>query len=152
MANSFFTLNKLSSDFYNTYTASNCPEIENKSDRPYMVMVVKIKGNIFALPFRTNIRHNYCYKFVNTNRQTDADTGIDFTKAVIVNNTNYIGDATTIDNREYVELSNKYHFIINKFISYLNGYIKWAKDGGSIYTDKKYRFCTLKYFHSELGI
>lgn len=152
MANNSFTLNKLSPDFYNAYDAVNYPEIEHKLDRPYMVLVIQINGNRFALPFRTNIRHSYCYKFANSGRATNSVTGIDFTKAVIVNQPNYIGAAATIDNREYVELSNKYYFIINKFTTYLNGYINYVKNGGNSFIAKKYSYCTLKYFHKELGV
>ena len=152
MANSSFTLNKLSSVFYNTYNSVNYPEIENKPNRPYMVMVIQINGNTFALPFRTNIRHSCCYKFANTDRETDSATGIDFTKAVIVNQPNYIGSTAEIDNKEYVELSDKYRFIISKFTKYLNGYIDYVKNGGNRHVAKKYRFCTLKYFHRELGV
>ena len=78
-----FTLNKLSMDFYSNYPATQYAEIEYKPSRPYVVMVVDIDGNKFALPLRTNIRHNYCYKFKNTGRDTQSSTGIDFTKAVI---------------------------------------------------------------------
>ena len=99
-----FTLNKLSIDFYTDYSSVQYPEIEFKPSRPYVVMVVEIDGNKFALPLRTNIRHDYCYKFKNTGRSTNSATGIDFTKAVIVNDAKYIGEATTIDNKEYVEL------------------------------------------------
>lgn len=53
-----FTLNKLSMDFYTNYPATRYAEIEYKPSRPYVVMVVEIDGNKFALPLRTNIRHN----------------------------------------------------------------------------------------------
>lgn len=152
MVNISFTLNKLSIDFYNAYDSVNYPEIENKPSRPYMVLIIQIDGNTFALPFRTNIRHSYCYKFANSGRNTNSVTGIDFTKAVIVNQPKYIGDPATIDNREYVELSNKYHFIIKKFTTYLNGYVNYVKNGGDKFTAKKYQYCTLKYFHRELGL
>lgn len=152
MINKSFTLNKLAVQFYSVYSADKYPEIENKPDRPYMVLIVKIEDNTFALPFRTNIRHNYCYKFVNSGRDTKSVTGIDFTKAVIVNKSEYIGDTATIDNKEYVELSNKYFFIIKKFTTYLNGYLRYIKNGGDDFVAKKYKYCTLKYFHKELGI
>lgn len=147
-----FSLNKLSSDFYNTYSATKYPEIEYKPSRPYIVLIVEISGNKFALPLRTNIRHNYCYKFKNTGRDTQSTTGIDFTKAVVVNDAKFIGQPTTIDNKEYVELMNKFYFIIKKFKKYLEGYIRYQKNGGDDFTENKYRFTTLKYFNNELGI
>ena len=147
-----FTLNKLSMDFYTNYPATQYAEIEYKPSRPYVVMVIEIDGNKFALPLRTNIRHNYCYKFKNTGRDTQSSTGIDFTKAVIVNDEKYIGAPTTIDNKEYVELMNKFYFVIKKFRNYLQGYIDYRRNGGNEFTVRKYKFTTLQYFESELGI
>ena len=147
-----FTLNKLSTDFYIRYPPTQYPELEHKQDRPYIVMVVMIDGNRFALPFRTNIRHNYCYKFKKTGRSTGSDTGIDFTKAVIVNDPVLIGDPTTIDNKEYVELANKFYFIVNKFKRYLLGYIQYRQNGGDEYARRKYQYSTLQYFDKELGL
>lgn len=147
-----FTLNKLSMAFYEAYPTVKYPEIEHKPSRPYVVMVVDIDGNKFALPLRTNIRHNYCYKFNNTGRNTSSSTGIDFTKALIVNDVNFIGGSTTIDNKEYVELMNKYYFVIKKFKNYLAGYIQYRKSGGNEFVARKYQFTTLKYFDKELGI
>ena len=139
-------------DFYTAYPTEKYEEIEYKPSRPYVVMIVEIDGNKFALPLRTNIRHNYCYKFKNTGRNTQSSTGIDFTKAVIVNETKFIGDSTTIDNKEYVELMNKFYFVIKKFKIYLEGYIKYRKYGGDEFSARKYQFTTLQYFENELGI
>ena len=58
-----YQIYKLSKKFYSKYDKKNYPEIERKNDRPYVVILVKIKDNIFAIPFRTNIKHNACYKF-----------------------------------------------------------------------------------------
>lgn len=147
-----FTLNKLSAQFYTDHPEGLFPEFEHKPSRPYVVLLVKIGENRFALPFRTNIRHNYCYKFSNTGRITDSVTGIDFTKAVIVNNQEYIGIETDIDDKEYIELSRKYYFIIDKFKKYLEGYTNYIKNGGNEFTARKYQFSTLKYYHMELGL
>lgn len=147
-----FTLNKLSMDFYTTYSSAQYPEIECKPSRPYVVMIVNLDGNRFALPLRTNIRHNYCYKFKNTGRDTDSSTGIDFTKAVIINDPKFIGNPTTIDNKEYVELMNKFYFVLKKFKQYLMGYIQYRREGGDEFTARKYQFTTLKYFNNELGL
>lgn len=147
-----FSLNKLSMDFYTNYPATQYAEIEYKPSRPYVVMVIEIDGNKFALPLRTNIRHNYCYKFKNTGRDTQSSTGIDFTKAVVVNDEKYIGEPTTIDNKEYVELMKKFYFVIKKFRNYLNGYIDYRRNGGDEFTARKYQFTTLQYFESELGL
>lgn len=150
--NKKYELKYLSSEFYERYPTENYPEIENKPSRPYMVILITIKDNTFALPLRTNIRHNYCYKFKNSGRNSDSTTGIDYTKAVIVNDLSYIGEEATIDDKEYLELNNKYYFIIKQFSNYLNGYYDYIYGDANEYQAKKYKYTTLKYFHNELHI
>ena len=147
-----YKLNYLSEEFYKKYNSSDYPEIEHKRKRPYLVMLVTIDDNTFAIPFRTNIRHNNCYKFQNTSRNTVAATGLDFTKAVIVNDNSYIGAAATIDDKEYVELNDRYLFIINKFRTYVNGYKKYAEGKMYQHQKNKYQYTSLQYFHDELKI
>ena len=151
-ANKQYELHYLSEKFYQKYNVTNYPEIEKKGSRPYIVLLFQIKNNTFALPFRTNIRHTNCYKFRQTSRNTDSATGIDFSKAVIINDEEYIGDFATIDEKEYVELNDRFFFIQKKFQTYLEGYCKFANGKGNEYQSRKYIFTTLKYFHDELGI
>ncbi len=147
-----FKLHYLSKDFYEKYNATAYPEIENKATRPYIVLLLKIDENTFALPLRTNIRHGCCYKFKYSSRPTDSVTGIDFSKAVVVKDEKYIGDVADIDNKEYVELNDRIAFIISKFKTYLRGYYAYANGTANEFQAKKYQFTTLKYFHDELGI
>lgn len=152
MAAAVYSLNRLSAEFYKDYESARYPEIENKEDRPYMVLVIKIERNTFALPLRTNIRHNYGYKFKTSDRKTESCTGIDYTKAVIINDQKYIGEVASINGKEYVEIDRNAHRIIAGFERYLNGYIRYRKSGGTTYDQKRYRYSTLKYFHDELGL
>lgn len=147
-----YQLNYLSADFYSDYDSKSYPEIENKDNRPYMVMLIKIKNNTFAVPFRTNVPHNNCYKFKTSTRPTDSVTGIDYTKAVIVNDIKYIGKPARINDKEYTELNHNYGFIINQFQKFVFDYIKYANGEKGYYLSKKFRYTTLKYFHKELGI
>ena len=117
--NKDYQINLLSSEFYNNYPSYLYPEMELKQSRPFLVLIVKIDGYTFAIPFRTNVRHNYCYKFKKTGRETATNTALDFTKAVIINDLKYIGVTATIDHNEYIELSSKSFFIIKKFKSFI---------------------------------
>ena len=148
------TLNKLSPQFYADYPFENYPELMSNDSRPYLVFVIEINNIKFAIPFRTNVRHKYCYKFRNTSRKTDSSTGIDFTKAIVViDNDSYIGQETFVDDDEYLELSKRFFFIVNKFKSYLDGYYYYARNAfNNESIAKKYIHSTLKYFHRELGI
>ena len=144
-----FTLNKLSADFYKDFSKDAYPEIERKPSRPYVVMIIKIEGTRFALPLRTNIRHNCCYKFKNTGRNTRASTGINFTKAVVISDEKYIGEAVTIDNEEFAELKRKFYFLISQFKRYLSDFIRYREEGGDEFAARRFRFTTLRYFENE---
>ena len=147
-----YSLNYLSNDFYSKYNPKDYPEIEHKTTRPYMVLLIKIDSNTYAIPFRTNIRHKYCYNFKKSNRNTQSVTGLDYTKAVIVNDINMISQKATIDNKEFVELNNKYYFIISQFKKYVSGYYDYVNGKLNEYHSKKYKYSTLRYFHKELNI
>ncbi|MBE7014719.1 MAG: hypothetical protein E7419_05885 [Ruminococcaceae bacterium] len=151
-SNKKYKLNYLTEDFYKKYNSDSYPEIENKSNRPYMVMLVQIENNTFAIPFRTNLKHNNCYKFENSSRPTQSITGLDYSKAVIVNDSNYIGAPARINDMEYTELDTNYHIIIKRFTTFVKGYIKYANGRLNEFQAKKYKYTTLKYFHNELGI
>lgn len=152
MAIKDFEIRELSSKFYTLFPASKFPEMLHKQDRPYLVLLVKINNNNFALPFRTNIRHNECYKFAKTTRNTSSSTGIDFTKAVIIHDITLLGNSTRINSAEFSDLRKNSHKIISKFESYLKNYIQYAQDTKSVFNAQKYAFSSLQYFHYELGL
>lgn len=152
MSKQNFEIKKLSARFYNSYPELSFPEILHKTDRPYLVLLITIANNKFALPFRTNIRHNSCYKFKSTTRKTNSSTGIDFSKAVIVNNPDYLDSPSRINEKEYTELLINFHRIESKFKTYLNNYINYANGKLSVFEVKKYAYSSMKYFHTELGI
>ena len=139
-------LRKLSAEFYKEFPKKEFPEIESKHNRPYVVLLVKIRNLVFAIPLRTNIKHSYCYKFKKSDRQTNSSTGIDFSKAVVIKKEIYLGEKTDINDKEYLELKEKYFFIIGKFKKYVEGYVSFKKDSSNEFLNKKYKFCTLKYF------
>ena len=148
-----FELRFLSKDFYNEYPQKEFKEMIQKESRPFLVLLIKIKDLTFAIPFRSNVRHDYCYKFKNSTRDTVTSTALDFSKAIIVNDEKYLENTAIIDKKEYIELSTKFYFIFQKFERFVYKYIdvikKFPKDS---YEYKRMKFCTLQYFHTELGI
>ncbi|MBO5529273.1 MAG: hypothetical protein J6A47_08185 [Bacilli bacterium] len=143
-------LRRLSKEFYKAYPHSKYPEMEAKENRPYVVLLVEINKIQFAIPLRTNIRHSYCYKFKTSDRKTDSITGVDYSKAVVISKVSYLGEATDINDKEYLELQQKTFFIINKFKKYVDDYISYKKYGGNEFVAKRYSFSTLKYFDDIL--
>ena len=150
--NKHYKVNYLSEAFYEKYNPHQYPEIERKTLRPYMVILVQFENNTFALPFRTNIRHNNCYKFKTSTRPTGSVTGIDFSKAVIINDDKYIGLPARINDKEYIELDKNYHIIILQFQKYVKDYIKFANGKLNKYESANFKYTTLRYFHNELNI
>ena len=83
---------------------------------------------------------------------THSFTGLDYSKAVVVNDDRYIGTSAFIDEKEFLELNRKYYFIIKQFSAYVSGYKKYVAGELDHFSSKKYRYSTLQYFHSEIGI
>lgn len=150
--NNKFEIKCLSSAFSLRYPISLYPEFEEKESRPYVVFLVKIEDHTFALPFRTNMNHKYGYKFKTSSKDTNVGTGLDFTKAVIVDDLSLIGKDAIVDKKEFKELSEKYYFIRNKFINYLRNYKKYINGELNEYQSRAYKYTTLKYYHKELKI
>ena len=148
-----FQLRYLSKDFYNDYSQDAFKEMIQKESRPFLVLLIKIKDLTFAIPFRSNVKHDYCYKFKNSTRDTETSTALDFSKAIIIKEERYLENTATIDKREYIELSSKFYFIFHKFEKFVYKYIQViTKFPNSSYEYKRMSFCTLQYFHKELGI
>lgn len=146
MSDKIFKIKYLSEKFYIDYPIDKFPELELKGDRPYVIFVVKINDHTFGIPFRTNIKHNYCYKFKKSGKKTDSITGLDFSKAVVVDNEEYIGTDAVVDKLEFNELSSKIIFIKKKFANYFNNCLKYLLNPDDDNVAKKYRYTTLAYF------
>lgn len=146
-----YQLNYLSEKFYNDYPTCLFPEIESKNDRPYMVMLIRISDNLFAIPFRTNVKHKFSYKFSHKNKQ-GTQPGLDFTKAIVIKDNSYIGIPARVNDFQYKELDIHSHFIISKFTTYIQDYIKLSQGLLPVEREKDFRYSTLKYFHKELGL
>ena len=147
-----YEIRHLSAEFCNNHSVSEFPEMELKDNRPYLVCLLQIESNTFAIPFRTNMKHNYGYKFRNTDRETHSSTGLDFTKAIVITSPADLGNRANISNKEFLELSEKHFFIRNKFTVYVKNYYKFIQGRLPEILCGAYRYSTLKYFHKELGI
>lgn len=136
----------LTAQFYKDY--ANCPEIEQKPLRPYIMLLLKIDNLTFALPMRSHIKHKYAYFTDKAN-----GCGIDYSKAVVITNINLYVDSKQpyIRPNEYKSLLGKNFIITKAFKKYVEDY----KQAVSLNADRKnytYKFSTLQYFHKELGL
>jgi protein AbiQ len=134
--------------FYDTY--EECKEILLKEKRQYCIALFVVDGIIFAIPFRTNINHKYSYIFKNSPRSDKS--GLDFTKAVVITDDNFIGEDTIIDSKEYSEFINKQVVIANRFEKFIKDYKKWTGNPSYYRAEKTIAFSSLQYFYKELGL
>ena len=149
--NKLYEIRYLSKDFYNVYPKDIYPELECKETRPFLVLLVNINELKFAIPFRSNITHNFCYKFENSNRVSKSSTALDFSKSIIVKEDMYLDNYAFIDQEEYKELNSKIYFIISKFKKFILTYVKIEENyDKNSYKYKLLNYCTLQYFYEDI--
>lgn len=137
----------LNTQFYEDYKGFR--EILKDEDRQYLHIVTTYRGNTFLIPFRSEMRHNYGFKFSRTDNK-----GLDFTKAIIIN-----------DLPKYVVLSKKnipqyQHDLIvkneemikRKFFRHVEDYCKAVQNDDMNVLNRIGKYSPFQYFHKELGI
>lgn len=148
----------LTQQFYRDYPNPPYNEIIRKNSGPYNCLLIQSHyGYFVCIPYRSHINHKYAYKFKNSIRSKKVNSGLDYSKIVIVNHSEYISDSNAvIDNDEYKETRDKIEYIKNDAQRYIDDYVdyllgKSIKYGNREF-ERKYKYSTLKYFHKELGI
>lgn len=137
----------LTSQFYNDYM--DCDQILLKDKRPYCFSVCEIDGILIAVPLRSNLdpKNRYVIKTPGTTG------GLDLTKAVVITDRNrYIDSRTkpTVRPDDRKKLLGKEYFLTQKVKTFIKIYKKRAEAG--IDDNSLLEYCSLKYFHQELGI
>lgn len=137
----------LSENFYAQHI--NCPEIEQKHDRPYVVTLVTIGTLTFAVPLRSHIRHKHAY-------WTDKENGcgLDFSKAVVLTGEKDVDltRAPHIRPNEFDALRGKDYEIKQGLLRYIRAYRK-AKQRLDVPRNALLcRFSTLQYFEPYLEL
>ena len=82
-----YEIKKLSEQFYKDYPHDQYQEILIKEGRSYDVVLFEIDylaDCYVCVPFRTEMKHNNGYKFKFSGRSKKHQSGLDFTKLVIV--------------------------------------------------------------------
>ena len=109
---------QLAESFYRAHQQHT--EILQKGNRPYVMVVVSVRGTSFAIPFRSHIRHPYA---LWTDRPNGC--GLDFTKSVVIDPaTDVAAVGVQIRQNEYEAIKGREAFITKKFVSFLRTYRK----------------------------
>ena len=104
----------LSEDFYSKYGSKI--EVLDKKNRPYICLTIQIEDKTFAIPLRHNINHPFCF-------YTIKPAGLDYTKAVVIENKSYISpDRPWIDSKEWKLIKKNENKIYYEFRKYFRQY------------------------------
>lgn len=115
----------LSSKFYIDYPYATYPEIAVKKGRPYSCLLLDyIDGLFICIPFRSHVRHKYAYHFKNSVRSKQSQSGLDYTKIILIKNNDYINDTTLaiVDLDEYKETVQNLSRIAREVYKYISDY------------------------------
>lgn len=120
----------LSDSFYRDHPNPPFKEIEQKQNRPYIVFLVEIEGHIWAIPFRSHIRHAYAFFTDSENK-----CGIDYSKAVVVDRPEYIDQQARphLRQNEFEALRGNEFAVQKGFEKYIKLYKKAVRSGHSRY-------------------
>lgn len=128
-----------------------------KQKRAYNCLLFQTHYDYFiCIPYRSEISHSCAYLFKKSKRSLRHNSGLDYTKILIINNTDYLDTKDAlIDKDEFNETIVNFEKIKYEALKYVEDYgdhIKKRKPIHSKEFQRKYRFSTLQYFHKELGL
>lgn len=153
-----FQVLNLTNKFYADYPNSIYREIVRKNNRPYTCLLVQSHyGYFICIPFRSHINHKYAFKFRKSVRSQRTNSGLDYSKIVIITNSEYVEAADAIvDKDEFNETRENIEYIKNDAQNYIDNYVDSLMGKAAKYDkrefDRVYGYSTLRYFHNELGI
>ena len=95
--------------------------------------------------------------FTRTARSLKTRSGLDYSKMVIIQNTEYFDSTTAaiVDQDEYTEMMQKLPTIVKEVNDYVNTYISHMNGTIPLHPKaflRKYQYSTLAYFHDLLKI
>lgn len=153
-----FQVLKLTPKFYADYPNPPYIEIETKQARRYNCLLIQTHYDYFiCVPFRSRVKHKYCYHFRNSARSRRGQSALDYSKAAIIKNKDYIDSVQgVVDSDEYTEMIKHINKIVTEAVSYVEDYIAYKNNACNHISEqefsRRYRFSTLPYFHDILGI
>lgn len=149
---------RLTEDFMKDYPLSQYPELMYKIGRPYNCLLVDVHLDDYFIfiPYRSHIRHNNAFKFRGTQRSKENQSGLDYSKIVLISKYEY-GTAknTVVDQDEYNETRKNIQKIATEAVAYIDGYVNHCNGTKVLHHkefDRRYRYSTLPYFHDLLKL
>lgn len=127
-----------------------------KKDRGYGVILIEAYGHRFGIPLRSNMTHKFCFSTkITPNPETGRTQrkGLDYTKAVILNDGDYVTERSfKIPADEFDKINDSQEMIRSQFKKFIEKYIKAVEKNDQNVLTRNYRDSTLINYHKELGI
>ena len=149
---------RLTDDFVRDYPAAEYPELMYKIGRPYNCLLIDVHLDDYFIfvPYRSNIRHNNAFKFKGTERAKKHNSGLDYTKIILIKKYEYGTDRNiVIDQDEYNETRRNIQKIATKVLEYIDTYVNHCNGTKVLHPrkfERKYKYSTLRYFHDLLKL
>lgn len=132
----------LSERFYASY--AHCSEILKKENRPYACLIIELDGQLFAVPFRHHINHQYAF-------HTIGEAGLDYTKSVIITDALFLSDDTpSIESKEFAIIKREENKIRYGLAKYVNQYKRAMRHRDNPRSLNILKYSTLQYFEEYL--
>ncbi len=151
---------RLTHNFLKTYPEKKYPELMCKAGRPYSCLLLDTHDNYFiCIPFRSHIRHKNAYLFHGTERSKRSESGLDYTKIVLIAKGKYKeymdAERVVVDQDEYKEVRLNLIKIAEEASDYVEKYLAHVTGEKPMHPRqflRKYQYSTLRYFHEVMGI
>lgn len=128
----------LSASFYERY--GNCTEILQKKDRPYYCLTVEVDEQLFAIPLRHHIHHHYAFFTID-------EAGLDYTKAVVIENPGEINPTPPwINTEEWRIIRKSENEIFYGFRKYVRQYKRALRTPDNPRSQRLLKYSALQYF------
>ena len=146
----------LSHKFYSDYPSAQYPEIAVKKGRPYSCLLLEyIDGILICIPFRSHVHHKFAYHFKHSVRSKRTKSGLDYTKTVLIKDSEYIDNTTkaVVDQDEYKEVIENLSRISQEVYEYILDYKNDLNNVKKLHPrewERRYGMSTLPYFNEFL--
>lgn len=124
--------------------------------RGHGVVQIEINDLVFAIPVRSNIKHNECLILEkNLADPRIKGMGLDYSKAMLIHNEAHVtSNVFRLESKIAAKkLKGKQEHVTKQFTKYVTRYIAAvAKQDKNILKSEGYKYTTLVNYHRELGI
>lgn len=148
---------RLTNKFYSAYPNPPYREIMDKPQRAYNCLLFQSRYDYFiCVPYRSEIKHKYSFRFKNSVRSKKHKSGLDYTKTVIIVDKDYIDSKDAlVDKDEFNETMINLSKIQKEVFEFVEDYVEHMRGQKKLHSKefhRRYNYSPLKYFHKELGI